>query len=217
MVGGAVRELRAIRDHTRMDDIFGTIGTAAGGGNLERWIESRPLPAVPVRAIDSKGKSFSTQTDERGAYAFSSLPAGTYKIESDLPKGFERSAPFTAAVSGGTACRVDNFATTDGRIDGTILDAAGKPVAGFVTIQPADPTEAEAARLRGGLPGYDVGPDGKFSLPHLPPGRYRLVCHPKIGRMLDFRTTFYWPSDPGDAIDLTFGQHIDALEFKVPL
>jgi hypothetical protein len=67
------------------------------------------------------------------------------------------------------------------------------------------------------LPGYDTGPDGKFSLPHLPPGRYRLVFHPSTGRVVNFRATFYWPSNPDDAIELAFGQHIDEVQLKAPL
>ena len=41
MVGGALRELCAMRDRTRQDDVVGTIGIAAGGGNLDAWIEGR--------------------------------------------------------------------------------------------------------------------------------------------------------------------------------
>jgi hypothetical protein len=110
MMEGAMRELRAVRDGTRQDKVFGTIGISAGGGNLEAWIGARPLPAVPVRAIDSKGKSFKSQTDDRGVYVFSSLPSGIYKIEPDLPKGFATSPLLTAEVTRGLACRIDHFA-----------------------------------------------------------------------------------------------------------
>ncbi len=72
MMEGTMRELRAMRDGTRQDQVFGTIGIASGGGNLEAWIGAHPLPAVPVRAVDGKGKSFKTQTDDRGVYAFPS-------------------------------------------------------------------------------------------------------------------------------------------------
>jgi hypothetical protein len=113
------------------------------------------------------------------------------------------------------ACRVDSFVRPDGQITGTVVDATGQAIPGFVTIQPADPVEAAAAQHRGGLPGYGAGPDGKFSLPQLPPGQYRLVFHPGAGRALNFRITFYWPSTPGEAIDVAFGQHIDGVQFKV--
>ncbi len=207
MVGGALRELRAMRDRAPMDDVFGTIGIAAGGGNLAEWTGIQPLTRLPVRAVDREGKSFSTRTDDRGAYAFLSLPAGIYTIEPDLPKGFARPPPLTAELIGGLGCRVDHLAIADGRIEGTVVDARGNPLAGFITIQPADESGE-----RSGLPGDEVGPNGKFSLPHLPPGRYRLVYRPDTAR----RMTFYWPANPNDSIDLALGQHIDALEFKVP-
>jgi hypothetical protein len=213
MNGGTLHELRAMP----RDKLFGTIGILAGGGDLGAWIESQPLPGVQVRATDNKGQSFATQTDDRGAYAFASLPPGSYKIEPQLPKGFAQPLPLTAEVSAGGAWRVDHFAISDGRIEGTVVDLAGNPVAGFITIQPADPVEAFAARQRGGFPGYDAGPDGKFLLPNLPAGHYRLVFHPKTGAAPNFRVTFYWPSNPGDAIDLAFGQHLDGLLFKTPL
>jgi hypothetical protein len=118
--------------------------------------------------------------------------------------------------AGGAACRVDSFVRADGQITGTVVDASGKAIPGFVTIRPADqssdPAEAAEAQRRGGMPGHRTGLDGKFFLPELPAGRYRLVFHPITGARLDFRTTFYWPSDPGDAINLAFGQHIDSVE-----
>ena len=215
MVEGVLRELRAMQDHKRFDDIFGTIGGAPRGTGWEDLTESQPLAGVPVRAIASSGVSFSTQTDARGAYAFPSLPAGTYTIAPDMPSGFARTpTPLTDVRADGAACRVDTFARPDGLIAGTVVDAAGKGIPGFVTVQPADPAEAAAAQRHGGMTGSGAGPDGKFSLSQLPPGRYRLVFHSDNGRGVDFRATFYWPSDTGNAIDLAFGQHIGGVQFK---
>jgi hypothetical protein len=212
MSEGVLRELRAVRDHKPVDAIFGTIGMAPRGAGWEDLTESKPLPGVAVRALGTGGVSASTQTDSRGAYAFPSLPTGTYTIVPEMPAGFARTgAPLTASVSADGACRADNFARPDGQINGTVVDAAGRVIPGFVTIQPADPAEAQR---RGGLPGYEVGADGKFSLPQIPPGRYRLVFHPSSGRGVDFRVAFYWPSGPGEAIDLAFGQHVDGVQFQ---
>jgi hypothetical protein len=214
MAEGVLRELRAMRDHKRLDDIFGTIGMAPKGNGWDDLPETQPLTGVPVRATAGSGVAFSTQTDNRGAYAFPSLPSGTYTVEPDFPTGFARPpGPLTAEVrTGGAACRVDSFVRADGQITGTVVDASGRAIPGLVTIQPADPAEAAVAQRRGGMPGYRTGLDGKFSLPELPAGRYRLVFHPITGARVDFRTTFYWPSGPGDAIDLAFGQHIDGVE-----
>jgi hypothetical protein len=69
------------------------------------------------------------------------------------------------------------------------------------------------------LPG-DETEDGKFSLPHLPPGRYRLVFVPKIGGHMNFRQKFYWPPSNAansDAIEISLGQHVDDVRFEIPL
>jgi len=227
MVGGLLRELRAIRDGARVDDLFGTIAVGPNGAGYEDLAETRPLPDVSVRIIWGAGTAFAVRTDEHGAYAFSSLPHGTYRIEPDLPAGLstrESKAGKPLAIDiddkdgTGAGCQIDIFSRPDGQISGTVLDATGKGVAGFITIQPADPKEAQIARRRGGLPGCETE-DGNFSLPQLPQGRYRLVFHPKVGERIDFRRVYYWP--PGgrgadNAIELAFGQHIEKVRFEIP-
>jgi hypothetical protein len=43
MVGGALKELRAIRDGGRVDDLFGTIGIAPEGAGFEDSVKTRPF------------------------------------------------------------------------------------------------------------------------------------------------------------------------------
>lgn len=45
--GGVLRELRALQDHTRSDDVFGTIGMAPRGARFDDLVESQPLDRVP--------------------------------------------------------------------------------------------------------------------------------------------------------------------------
>jgi len=227
MVGGVLRELRAILDSGRVDDLFGTIGIAPGGAGFEDLAETRPLPNVSVHVSSSKGEVFSTKTDENGAFAFARLPRGTYRIEQDLPAGLSTwqsktgktlSVEVDDKTGAGAGCQVDVFSRPDGQISGTVVDASGKGVPGFVTLRPTDPRAAEVAMRRGGLPGCDTD-DGSFSLPQLAPGRYWLVFHPRIGKNVSFQHTFYWPpvSDASNslAIELGFGQHVDNVRFEV--
>lgn len=227
MVGGVLKELRAIRDGGHADDLFGTIGIAAAGAGYEDLVNTRPLSKVSIHAIGNRGIAFSTVTDEQGAYAFSSLPNDTYRIEQDLPKGlstWESLAGKSVTVEvlhrdgAGAGCEVDVFARPDGEISGRVIDAGGNGVAGFVTIEPADPKEAQAAFHRGGLPGCETE-DGSFTLPQLPPGRYRLTFSPSIGGRVYLQTKYYWPpanniSHDG-AMELGFGQHIDDVRFEL--
>lgn len=217
MAGAVLRELHALRDGRLPDRFFGMVGMAPDGFRFEDLVDSRSLAGIPVRAIESHGTSYDTLTDDLGTYAFATLPDGSYTIQADLPPGFAKPKQPLAAVlkPDDSGCHVDWLAHPDGQINGTVVDGSGLAISGFVTIQPADPSEAALARRRGGLPGYDAGPDGKFSLPELPPGRYRLVFHPRIGGTVNFRTTFYWPADSGAGLDLAFGQHLDNLLFQV--
>jgi hypothetical protein len=141
-------------------------------------------------------------------------------MEVDLPAGlstWERNMgkPFTVLVGqaeSAAACRADLFARPDGRISGVVVNAAGRPIAGFVIIEPADPREAKAAGRRGGLPGYTTN-DGSFSLWQIPPGQYQLLFYPKI----DGKTSFADGASRSRVIDLGFGQHIENFSFKVPI
>jgi hypothetical protein len=216
-VGGVLPELRAWRDHRRPDDLFGVVIQAPRGSGFGDLVESKPMASVTVRALGTNGQSSATRTDAMGAFAFRSLPLGTYKIRTDLPAGFALlSSKASADVrEEGSGCELEQAAKPDGRIDGTVVDAAGKPMRGFITIQPSDPREAAEARRHGGLPSYDVQPNGRFVLPLLPPGAYRLAFHPTTARGVDFGTTYYWPADVHENIRVDLGQHISSLRFSV--
>jgi hypothetical protein len=224
MEGGTLRALRSLRDSGRSDDLFGTVGIAPRGSGFGDLVEVQPLALVKVQAIRSNGERFSTTTDEHGAYGFPFLPLGQYQIEEELPKGLEKRpvsidlSPAPPAIG----CRFDVFARPDGRISGMVIDTrTGRPLTGFVTLEPAGQQEPLAARKRGGLPGDDAQDgSGTFSLEHLPPGRYRLTFVPKIGGILRVKVKYYWPSastasDGG--IDVALGQHVENVRFEVSL
>jgi hypothetical protein len=219
MVPAVVRQLRAFQSGQLVDDLFGTIGTAPKGVGYDDLVETKPLADIRVRVIGDRTPERSTTTDREGVYSFQSLPADAYRVEVDLPSGmstWQRNKGETLTVrigaEGFSGCRTDLFARPDGRIAGLVVDDTGKGVAGFVTIKPADPKEAEAASRRGGLPGYTTE-DGTFTLWLLPPGRYRLLFRPKIGGNVDFRIPAAW----SDTVDVGFGQHIENFRFKVSL
>jgi hypothetical protein len=216
MAAAVIRELRALRDHKPLDAIFGIIGQAPRGSGFDSLPEFKPLSGVPVHATSSDGATYSTQTDASGVFAFASPSSGDYRVESELPSGYAPSpAPREVEITTpGFGCRIEQLARPGGLIQGTVRNSAGEPLAGFVTVQPANPEDARAARLRGGLPGFTVGPDGKFFLTPLPPDRYLLVFHPQLNGQVDFRATSYWPAD-STAIDLAFGQHLTGIEVKV--
>jgi hypothetical protein len=224
MVAGVLRQMRAARDGERVDDLFGTVGMGPRGVGSEDLVETRPLGNIAVNVVDKNGVMISTLTDEHGAYRFPSLPPNTYHIQWDLPAGLRtgNEKQLTLQIAGtsttGAGCQADAFARPDGQISGMVIDGTGQGVPGFVTLRPIDPKEAEEAMRHGGLPGYDSD-DGHFLLAWIPPGRYRLIFYPKIGRAVSFRQAFYWPlflnaSNPA-SIEVGLGQHIENVRFEV--
>jgi len=217
MVGAVIHQLRAVRDGRRIADLFGTIGTAPKGVGYEDQVEATPLADIRVRAIGTHTPEISTTTDREGVYSFFSLPPDTYRVEVNLPAGMStwqrnRGERITVQVGaeGSSGCRSDLFARPDGQVSGWVVDDNGNGLAGFVSIKPADPKEAEAASRRGGLPGYTTE-DGSFTLPLLPPGQYRLRFQPKIDGKVHLGVPPAW----SDIVDLGFGQHIENFRFKV--
>lgn len=150
--------------------------------------KSNRLLESQFHATGKTGSRFSTTTDERGVYSFSSLPSGAYRVEEDLPAGFSRpdereTGAFNVHVlhrsRAGAQCRVSAFPKPDGEISGKVVDSNGKGLPGFITLQPSDPEEVQWASTHGGLPAEETD-DGAFSLPLLPPGKYRLVFNPAL-------------------------------------
>lgn len=228
MVGGLLMQLRSIRDTGHGFDLVGTVFVLPKGAGYADQVESQPLDRVPIRVIGSHDRLFSTVTDEHGAFSFAWLPPDSYHLEQDLPPGFmvaqgATPQPFVITAAdkqvSNFGCLVNVFVRPDCQVSGTVVDATGVGLPGFVTLEPADPKEASAARQRGGLPGYETE-DGKFSLPQLPPGSYRLVFSPKIGGRVNLRQKFYWPprnAPNSGAIEIGLGQHIDDLRFQIPV
>lgn len=231
MSSSVLEELRNFSAHRPVSEIFGTVGTGPRGNGWKDLVEITPLAHVPIYAVASKGTRYRTETDDGGAYSFARLPAGIYHVEKKLPAGLsDRPADLTAAAavsvsrnnSEGAGRRVDDFPRPDGLISGEVVDrATGRGLAGFVTLEPVDPEEAEAATHHGGFPG-DETVNGGFILPQLPPGQYRLVFEPStspLGRPPSNR--FYWPPKSGNAddpaIDVPFGKHVENIRFEVTL
>ena len=213
-----MQQLRALAKNAAPATLFGMIGTAPRGAGYADVIESKALAGVKVRAISSKGAEYLATSDEQGAYSFAWLPADTYRLQIDLPAGlspFQQSDGKPIEITIGNeqnsrGCPVDVFARPDGRIEGVVIDADGKPVPGFITLASADPKQAQIDRLRGGLSGFESN-DGKFLLTQLPPGRYRLIFYRKVNGQVSFRDGPV-QSEP---IDVGFGQHVENFQFKI--
>jgi hypothetical protein len=218
IAGAFIQQLRLRSKAAEPAALFGVIGIAPRGNGYEDLIESKTLSGVKVSAVDSAGRVYSATSGEQGVYLLNSLPAGTYRLEIDLPAGLstwqkDSGQPIVIPVGNDQnlrGCAVDVLARADGRISGVVINTDGKAVAGFLTIISADPKESEASRQRGGLQGFSTE-DGKFLLTQIPPGRYQLMFYPKVNGQISLRGGAV-RSEP---IDIGFGQHIENFEFKL--
>jgi hypothetical protein len=221
MVGGLLKQLRALKRGTPPDDLFGFVGIGPNGPGYTDLVNIRPLADIAVHVEGKQGTQYWTKSEEDGTYVFPSLSHDSYTVEVSPPQGFINSQTITIEIGGAQAnCRAEILVRPDGRISGIVVDQSGRGVAGFVTVRPADPEEAQAAVRRGGLPGFST-PDGAFSLVRLPPGRYKLLFYPKMGEQISFNNPFFWPrighGSGDDGIELGLGQHIENVRFQIIL
>jgi hypothetical protein len=214
---GIIRQLRALQKGEPVADLFGMIGTSPINFTDDP-LEIKPLAGKRVRVIGSSNLAQSTTTDEEGVYSFQTLPADTYRIEIDPPAGMStwqinkgEAYKVQIGAQGIFGCPASLSFSADGRIKGKVVDQDGNGLAGFVTLEPVDAKEAEAARLRGGTMGYTTD-SGEFELWLLRPSQYRLIFHPKIGEQVNFRV----PPVKSEVITVGLGQHVENFRFKVP-
>jgi hypothetical protein len=211
-----IRQLRALQNHERVADLFGMVGTSPFSFTDDLH-DIKPLAGKQVRVIGSSNFEHTTTTDDEGVFSFKDLPADIYRIEVDPPFGMStwqlnsgEKNKVDIGARGASGCRVNITFSADGRIKGKVIDEEGNGLAGFVTVEPADEKEAEAAKWRGGLMGYTTD-TGDFELWLLPPGQYRLVFHPKINGRVDFGV----PAVKSEVITIGLGEHFEDFRFKV--
>ncbi|MBY0512804.1 MAG: carboxypeptidase regulatory-like domain-containing protein [Gemmataceae bacterium] len=125
-----------------------------------------PYVGVAVSAIDETGNTFFTETDDNGAYAFGSLPAGVYTVQAGGGSA-TRSRATVGALAVGERRNGANLALNPAaRIAGTV-NGSGGPLSGAVV-------SALGADGRGSATA--TGADGTFTLDGLNAGTYTLVA-----------------------------------------
>lgn len=106
-------------------------------------------------------------SDQRGAFAFDHLPAGTYRVEvQDRERGYGRSETIEVTprgLVGGVSIRLGRTFTVGGHLDVKKL-AEPRPRWCFVLLEGADGARQQGGRVRG---------DGTFVVRGMPSGTFR--------------------------------------------
>lgn len=176
---------------TKSQDIAGIEVRMTKGGTLSGRIVNRagePVPNARVRTEDNEyfddvfqealGDAFPTNATTRevrtgadGRFTLTRLHPATYQIIANAPGHTERSMKELAVVEGGENDIGDVELIAGGTLQGTLYDSSGNPVvAGTVMLEPTFVEEGLPYRR------YDTksGANGKFRLPNVTPGTYRM-------------------------------------------
>jgi hypothetical protein len=141
----------------------------------------------PIRGGPARGRRAAVnRTTEDGHFSFSLVPAGHYVVVAHVVTGDEVSD----ASSLWAAAEVD--ATDDARVTTRLKLRRSGGLSGLITLEALggtpradltatsivlDPADVDAkASLLDGLPRVYASGDGRFLLPDVPPGRYRLTA-----------------------------------------
>ena len=139
--------------------------------------QSRPVPGVRI-TLRRAGEAYSSTTDRSGRFSVTGLQPGTYSAEVELPPGMRLSEgplPDGIELLDARGCATFGVALEpDGRIQGRVIDAAGRAVRGLTVglRQPRAGTgSVEPTALRA-----LTDADGRFEIDRIPPGRFLLAA-----------------------------------------
>ena len=143
------------------------------------------IESVTVRVYDQNGRAINTDsTDTDGAYAFSNLPAGTYKVRfsleylaNDVIQWYDNDTSFQTAtavtVIAGKTSSVDMQFKQCGSISGTVTDAVSK--VGLESIYVYVYSQSSSS---GYIRYATTDSFGAYSINGLPPGSYKVRFYP---------------------------------------
>lgn len=133
-----------------------------------------PLVGMTVRIVKD-GIAQTTVTDRAGDFIFEPLDRGRYIVSVDAPEQYYvHDPPAGVEIRDPRACaQVDRRVSSNGRVAGRVVDAAGQPVAGvtieLTTALPKVVTRAEAVSRRA-----ITDSAGRYDIARLPAGRFLL-------------------------------------------
>lgn len=205
-----------------------SLPAARPGSTISGEIQ-RPIPRVDappefsamadVRVlVEGADKQYEAISDEKGKFSVSGLPAGNYKIRLVLPKGLTEDQETQKVELANKGCAsVSFFVVSDGRLAGTVFDAAGQPF-----------EKAEITIMEFGKPKYRgysnivySNNEGKYEFTRIPAGRYILQIRfdGMTSQNRPFPAVYHLnTSDPAQAgvIEIGEGERIEKFNIYLP-
>jgi protocatechuate 3,4-dioxygenase beta subunit len=157
--------------------------------------DSKPLGGLADArlTVEGEGDRQEVKADSEGRARLTGLKPGKYKVRLLLPEElttYKEEQEITVADRG---CASVYYSVSDnGRIEGKVSDAEGRPVSGVtVTLFEADDPEPETRYAR-----YEpTNDEGRYAFKGLPPGRYLLAVN---------LMRYPQPDDPTNAYPRTY-------------
>ena len=224
-VGGATEDL------LYLNNIKKVRGKTRVSGNYGYWNGSDFDVANKKIRIFNENKSFETKTNHEGIYEIYDLPAGRYRLEPDMPKGWRiarswlrssqsaapeqdssRSILFTLAPK--KHASLDVSFEPDNAVEGSIVDPNGNAMANVCAYL----WRPEQSDIFG--PSDCTNELGRFRIEAIPAGSYHLVLNwtGKPSSRLPFSRTFY----PGVAerekaalITIGYGETVKGIDVVI--
>jgi hypothetical protein len=218
-----LEQLRAVRSKASVAQVYGFAGRAPEDpSSAARW-NMEPVSNMRVQAIGSR-RTFEVVTSANGAFTFSDLPADTYRIEPVPPVGMTmaevalRTPVRKFEIRTDTrGCEANLRLLNDGEFSGVLVSPAGKPVRGLVRGLRVDESIPEPERV---VVSHETEADGRFRLPLIAPGKYRICVSPQRDGKIDYSRKIYYPgvtnSTEARTFDLGIGERVDRLRFVIP-
>lgn len=157
--------------------IFGTVTRSTLDIRKSKYV-SEPIQEIKV-SLEGNNKQYDVLTDGEGAYQFSNLPTGTYRIRADISVNLPYVAPKSLKVTGHGCVPVNIWARRIEYISGKVLDAYGNP-AKYVPISlvSADASVEEILSKDHGAWTYALtNEQGYYEFSQLAPGKYLLIIN----------------------------------------
>ena len=196
-------------------------------GTVRDTVTKAPLPGVAVEANDAESAR-TTISGADGGFRFDRLAPATYRLKYTLPGYLGSDAKGTQTISikaGAVTEHITLELTPFARIEGTVFDEDGQPLAG-VNIHTSG-IQVPTAALRA-----TTSQDGRYAITQLEPGPYRIEVripdetrrrllkrNPETGETFGYASPEYYPgtADPQAALPVTVSGGLELRGFDIRL